>query len=656
MNNIKNKKRYGFLTKGLITVVCGTLFFSACSDSFLEPDPLSFFEPGNTYTTESGVLATLATADVQFRNYWMDGESGRLALMYRLSDLAVGGKTDDSNMFTDVNGTLTPTNMRDNTNWFWGDVYYTGVTSANAVISYIDKIESMDEATRNAYKGMAYFHRAFRYYNLVFIFRDVPLVTKVAEVPKINYKSTKREAILDMLINDLEFAVKWVPEQKDLPYIGMINKGACQMLLVKCYLGKGEFQKAKDLADVLIDQSGYALMKESFGSFINSGEPETWPIDRNIIWDLHRPENKLINTNKEVIYGVVNRGTGKSFTNFETMRAFGPFWTSGVVKAPDNQSSGAVNYARTASQYNKKYDFVRAIGRGIANIRPSYFATHSLWHVNGKHDDGDLRHNVAVGNWFPMDSLKYNNPTSPYYGKSYAECPLIIEKDSIRTYFDFPLYKIYLKDVENENKPNEANFRGATLGSVSDWYIYRLAEAYLLRAEAKFYLGDASGAADDVNEVRKRAKCKELFTAVTIGDIMDERARELYLEEFRYVELSRVSCSLALSGKPDEWGNTYDYATYDKQSGTDLEGGSYWYQRVVRYNGYYNSGISYNANGRVFNYVVGKHNLYWPVPNNAITQNSQGQLSQNFGYDGYDDSTPKWEKWEDAVADEDRIN
>ena len=31
---------------------------------------------------------------------------------------------------------------------------------------------------------------------------------------------------------------------------------------------------------------------------------------------------------------------------------------------------------------------------------------------------------------------------------------------------------------------------------------------------------------------------------VTIGDIMDERARELYLEEWRYLELSRVTyCS-----------------------------------------------------------------------------------------------------------------
>ncbi|WP_438871781.1 RagB/SusD family nutrient uptake outer membrane protein [Pedobacter panaciterrae] len=44
--------------------------------------------------------------------------------------------------------------------------------------------------------------------------------------------------------------------------------------------------------------------------------------------------------------------------------------------------------------------------------------------------------------------------------------------------------------------------------------------------------------------------------AVTIGDIMNERARELYWEEWRNVKLIRVSLYLARSGKPDEWDNT----------------------------------------------------------------------------------------------------
>jgi starch-binding outer membrane protein, SusD/RagB family len=60
------------------------------------------------------------------------------------------------------------------------------------------------------------------------------------------------------------------------------------------------------------------------------------------------------------------------------------------------------------------------------------------------------------------------------------------------------------------------------------------------------------------------------------------------------------------------------------------------------------------SNARTLNYKMNKCNLYWPIPNAAITANNKGKLSQNFGYPGYDADTPEWETWEDAVADEDR--
>jgi hypothetical protein len=96
-------------------------------------------------------------------------------------------------------------------------------------------------------------------------------------------------------------------------------------------------------------------------------------------------------------------------------------------------------------------------------------------------------------------------------------------------------------------------------------------------------------------------------------------------------------------------------STYDKSSGTDVSGGSYWYQRVIRDGGMYNRG-GVISNGRTLNYKMNKCNLYWPIPNAAITANNKGQLKQNFGYTGYDASTPEWETWEDAVADEDKTN
>lgn len=662
-------KKYNRICLALFTG--SAILFGGCSESFLEPDPLSVFEPGSTFTTEEGIAAVIAIADRQLKIYYAtdDNEMLTMGTEYTFSELMVPSATDKTNMLCDVAAMLTPTSEntgtkvneqnnlgRTNSIWhFWYETY-NGISNANTVIQYVDQVESLDEATKNVYKGRAYFHRSFRYYNLVFQFGDVPLVTRILDIPKLNYRSTKREAILKMLAQDMEFAVQWVPDQKDMKLIGMVNKGACRMLLTKIYLALGEYAKAKEQTDILIDQSGYSLMTDNFGTFNDGGEPETWPITRNVIWDMHRAENKLISANKEVILGLVNRGAEvESFIKMQTMRILYPFLFDSKVKSKDGKQA-LLNIRRNNKDYDKKYDYMRAMGRGIATFRPTYFQTHTLWEVNGKMDETDLRHSSETGNWVRMEDYRVNNKASSEFGNPvtlYDDDGELLCSDTIRRWFDVPHYKFYLDDPVNEaNIAGSDGYRGATNGGIADWYLYRLAEAYLLRAEAKFYLGDAAGAAADVNEIRKRAKCTELYTTVTIGDIMNERARELYWEEWRNVELTRVSLCLARSGKPDEWGNTYDLETFDKQSGTDPQGGSYWYQRIVHYSMYNKGPISVDATLTRINYTMDKKNIYWPIFNISITANSRGQLAQNYGYDGYDPNTPKWDNWEDAVADE----
>jgi hypothetical protein len=660
-----------FAYKNIVSaIVCGSLLLSACKKDFLKADPLSFYEPTTTFSTESGLQAAMAICDRHIRSYWTNTAASTNSVVigteYMFSDLAVYGKTDVDGNTVNYNfaDNLTPTggaagpgtNDGNYINHYW-DETYNGIKYANTILSYVDKVAGLSDSTKNAYKGRAYFHRAFRYLALVFQYGDVPLITKILEVPKQNYRSTKKEAILKMITQDMENAVQWVPEQRAMTEIGMVNKGACRMLLIKCYLATGQFQKAKDQADILINQSGYALMKNTFGTFYAGGEPKTWPITRNVIWDLHRPENKLIAANTEVIMGMPNRGAQSNIA-FATMRIFGPLYNSGSLKSPDGKNAEDL-YARNNSSYRADLDYGRAIGRGIATFRPTPFAQHGLWVVNGVEDNDDLRHNSRVGNWGRMDSIKYGTNNTTYRGQYmmlyHPTTGALLCTDTIRCWFDWPHYKIFIQDVEAEANLGTNAYTGATKGSVGDWYLYRLAEAYLLRAEAKFYLGDAAGAATDVNEIRKRAGCTQLYNTVTIGDIMNERARELYLEEWRHMELSRVSYCLALSGKPDEWGNTYNVDTYDKVSGTDASGGSYWYQRVIRDGGMYNRG-GVVSNARTLNYKMNKCNLYWPIPNAAITANNKGKLSQNFGYTGYDAATPEWETWEDAVADEDKTD
>ena len=258
-NNIKNKLSKGFL------ILMGAAFLSSCTDDFLKPDPLSFYEPETTFTTESGLKSVLAMCDRHLRLYWTTYEANNICVPigteYLFSDVAIYGKTDNVGGAYGTWATrLTPTsgiaNGDDNQIKYFWDQHYSGIKYANTILSYIDAVEGLGEEKKNEYKGRAYFHRAYRYLALVFQFGDVPLVTKILEGPKRNYKSTKKEAILEMITQDMEKAVEWVPEQAQTEYIGMVNKGACRQLLIKCYLATGRFAEAEAQADILINQSG----------------------------------------------------------------------------------------------------------------------------------------------------------------------------------------------------------------------------------------------------------------------------------------------------------------------------------------------------------------------------------------------------------------
>ena len=628
---------------GAAIVVFSAMMVS-CGDSFLEQDPLSFYEPATTYSTEAGLQAALAQCDKQLKTYRIDGNWNNVGIFtnYLMSDVGMYAKTDMGGGFQDnFDAKLTPTSgmaSGGDANYmqrFW-DQGYSMVKYANSILTYVDQVKGLDDATRDAYKGRAYFHRAYAYYNLALQFGDIPLVTKLISVPKCNYTSTSKEAIFKMLVHDLEFAVEHVPPQSKMAYVGQVNQEGCMHLLVKCYLAVGEYAKAEAMATDLINNHGLKLMTENFGTWQPSGAEKTWKVTRNVVWDLHRTPNIADPSNKETIM-MISNSNDQDFTTYNVMRACFAHWSNSVIRDPHGLGGPGQNIARNNSNYNETLDWVRAAGRGIAVNRTSYYYNKTIWSYDGETD------------WHE-DYYDPNDPSKIVVHKGDILC-----SDTIRSWYPTPLYQLYILDTPNEDNKGANQFQGASgKGANGDMYLFRLAETYLLRAEARLYQGNPTGAAEDVNAVRRRANAKKMFQVVNIGDIMSERARELYLEEFRQAEMVRVSWCLARSGVADEWGNKYDLATWDKQEGTDLNGGSYWYRRCTTYNVFNHPYGKGQQGSQTFEYKINKHNLFWPVPNSAITANNQGKLRQNYGYDGYDDSIPMWTNWEEAVADEDR--
>ncbi len=108
-----------------------------------------------------------------------------------------------------------------------------------------------------------------------------------------------------------------------------------------------------------------------------------------------------------------------------------------------------------------------------------------------------------------------------------------------------------------------------TAGSDPSWPdtdipLFRLAEAYLTRAEAKWRksgrLDDALG---DINELRRRANTRTLPSITSEMDILDEWCREFYMEGRRRSDLVRFGCFAGSKYIWDWKGGVADGTTVD---------------------------------------------------------------------------------------------
>lgn len=580
-----------------------------CKKDFLDPKPLSFYEAEKTFTSAASLWATLVACERNMRHEYY-GDAPPIVTEIIFSEVAVEGTTDKPGPAQDMNRSMNPDAQLNHTDynkvgWYWKEGFK-AIRYANTAIANIDIPQDFSsEAEKNHLLGSAYFHRAARYYRLVHQFGDVPLILAPPKSPKLDYYSTKREVILQKIKEDLEFAQIWVPDGGDK---GRVTKGAVSHLLTKVNLALGLFDDAIASASNVIDGGTYALMTERFG--VDKDDPT-----KNVVWDLHRPENKSLNGNTEALMLVIERLDldGNHDGGIQIMRNAVPFWGSNSIITPNGN-------AGTFDKPDAEIDQVVKYGRGIGRVRGTPYSTQQIWT-----DNTDLRH--APGNWMDMEDLVYNNPgikeTDSYYGKALQfknDEGTVLTGDSIRTWFGWPHYKVYIPDPE----------RTQPAGGHSDWYIFRLAETYLLRAEAYYWKGQLDLAANDLNQVRERAKAAKIGASdVTIGFILDERARELFYEEPRKTELARISYIFAQTGKASEDGKAYDLANFSKSN--------YFIDRVNAKSGFYNKGVQTNFG---VEYTMSAFHVLWPVPTSAIAGNSLGVINQNEGYTGFEKNVP----------------
>ena len=605
------KNLYKLLSLSAI-IIMGMMVLESCKKDWLTPKPLSIFSAENTFVDVVGFNAALNGCARTLKGEWY-GDGAPIITETIFSEVAVEGTDDKTGPAQNLDVLIKPDanlNSVDNNRigWYW-EQEWIGIRLANTIISRLPAATAINDSTKNVIKGKAFFYRSYNYYRLTHQFGDVPCPLKELTSVKTDYASVKREVILQRMKKDLDSAVLWVPWKSER---GDVNRGAIYHLLAKINLALGLFDDAIAAATAVISSGNYNLMTARFG--VDAGITT-----KNVIWDLHRPANKAAANNTEVLFLVTDAfgNAGRFVGGIQSMRNAAPGISIAGIRTP-NGGTGISPLA------NIEIDNMQWYGRGIGRCRSTSYHYKDIWD-----DVNDLRHDSTSGNWMYMENLRYSNPglktsnpPDPYYGQRlrlYSANGTLLCSDTLRQWYPWPHYKIYIPDVEN------TPMRGGN----TDWYVMRLAETYLVRAEAYVWKGDLASAAADVNKVRQRAGCAPYTAAnMSIATVLDERARELYYEEGRKTELTRIAYLFAKTGKP------YNGKTY---SLTNFSASNFMVDRILEKNIFYRTNFV-TIHQDMFR--ISQYHVLWPIPQSAILGNTDGRINQNIGYSGADLNVP----------------
>lgn len=541
---IKSNKIIVFL---IVSFLVGVV---SCKKDLLKEKPLSSLNADLTLTSKQGFDAYLIGLVAQAREEYTQDDNTYFITNFPGTDV---GEDAGAEYYTYRNwiSYLTPVTPEVRTNWNWA--YTKMIPQANTIIIYANKPASKDiwatEEEKKAVIAEARFFRGYTYNFLANLYGDVPIVDTISNSPKFDYHRSTRQEVYEFAKADLEFASKWLPKTVPANKEGRIVKAAADHLLSEVNISLGNYENAIASASEVINSGLYHLMTERFGN--KKDQPGDAYSDLFIDGNQNRSSGNFESIYVWQIEDYTEGGGGTRIGN-AAIRNMAPF----LVHITD--PSGVAGFIPTDS-----------LGRGVGRVRGTNYSIYDIW----ENDAGDIRNSQ----YNFRRNFYYNNPNSTFFGQLVG--PRATAEDTLRSMYPYPR-KI-------EGAPWNGN---KTSGRTSkDVYVYRLAETYLLRAEAYFRNGDLQKAADDINTVRSRSHASPINPGqVTLDLILDERARELMYEEPRRRTLIRMGLLV---------------------------------ERVRKY------GLLESSRSTIQDY-----NNLWPIPQEAIDANFGAELSQNPGY------------------------
>ena len=217
-------------SKILYSLIVTVGFLSSCSDSFLDRPSLSLISSDNFYQT-SGDLK-LATAALYAGSPWANWTySSYLPVGEVLSGNMVLGWNDDGAQFN----SFSVSGLNGGVIAAWQGMYNV-VGHCNITINTIKEKtpSSVPAADVNKALAEAKFIRAFAYYNLAMLWKEVPIIEdnlKLIDNPSVNRNPAND--VYQFIVNDLSFAAKNLPAVNEK---GRVNTWSAQGMLAKVYL------------------------------------------------------------------------------------------------------------------------------------------------------------------------------------------------------------------------------------------------------------------------------------------------------------------------------------------------------------------------------------------------------------------------------------
>lgn len=554
-----------------ILIVFVVVSINACDESILNEVPLDFYSPENAYVTPEDMEAAMFTMYSRLREHY-DGNnfSVRADNLHAGTDLCMSGRSPETSHLGNYPIELTPTSSHASDTW---TRMYRIIYDANVILNRLESTDYIDENLKEEHKGEAMFFRGYAYRHLAHLYGGVPIVLEEISEPKRDFTRAPKQDVVLQAISDLKYAAEALPGVEDVKSPGRVNSAAAWHALAELYITAGDYDKSIEAANKVINNPDIEIMTTRFGRKANEeGDP---------YWDLFQRFNlNRGNGNKEAIMVLQSEynmpggysDPGKSGFGFEYQRSYNPlYW---FIPDPDGIN---ITFGFTSHQGGRCYGY----------IRPTPYFEYDIW-GNGNWDVDLRNHSRNIKRHWEV-----NNPASAWIGKTTADFPSpwyenLSDVTLLRDFYPMVTKATTMNDYPAEDIKNPETGELHNVRFLrNDWYLMRVAETYLLRAEAKLHKGDVAGATADINIIRARSNAIPATTSeVDLDYLLDERMRELSYEENRRNTLARLGL------------------VYERTKGRNPYGGA----------------------------TIQPHNNLYPIPYPEIERNTLEVLEQNPGY------------------------